>query len=116
MNTNKSKSRAETAGKPKAEAQAAAAPEQAEVPAPEAFLEEAKREPKRKLISDHSDTIRTLREEKKFTFRAIAEWFCERGIETDRGAVYRAYLLSMKIQSFEELVEEEQAVRDMEPD
>jgi hypothetical protein len=44
------------------------------IPAPDAFLEEAKREPKRQLIHDHIATIKTLRNEKRFTFRAIAEW------------------------------------------
>jgi hypothetical protein len=63
-----------------------------EIPAPDAFLEEAKSEPKRKLISDHIKTINTLREEKRFTFRAIAEWLTKRGIETDHSSVYRAYL------------------------
>ena len=63
-----------------------------EIPAPDAFLEEAKNEPKRKLISDHIKTINTLREEKRFTFRAIAEWLTKRGIETDHSSVYRAYL------------------------
>jgi hypothetical protein len=63
-----------------------------EIPAPDAFLEEAKNEAKRKLISDHIKTINTLREEKRFTFRAIAEWLTKRGIETDHSSVYRAYL------------------------
>ena len=45
-----------------------------EVPDPKAFLEEAKKESKRKLISDYSDTITVLRNEKRFTFRAIADW------------------------------------------
>ena len=64
----------------------------AECPEPEAFLTEAEKEPKRKLISDHLKTITTLRDEKRFTFREIAEWFRERGFETDHSAVYRAYL------------------------
>jgi hypothetical protein len=59
---------------------------------PEALLEQAKKEPKRILLMDHIVTIKTLRNEKKFTFRAIAEWFASRGIETDHSAVYRTYL------------------------
>jgi hypothetical protein len=66
-----------------------------EIPAPDAFLEEAKNEPKRKLISDHIDTINVLRNEKRFTFRAIAEWLTKRGIETDHSSVYRAYLAAI---------------------
>ena len=64
-------------------------------PAPEAFLEEAKKEPKRILLMDYIATINTLRLEKKFTFRAIADWLGQRGIETDHSAVYRAYLAAI---------------------
>lgn len=65
------------------------------VPPREAFLQEAKREPKRKLVSDHIETINHLRNEKRFTFRDIAAWLTARGIETDHSAVYRAYLAAI---------------------
>lgn len=67
----------------------------AEVPLPDAFLEQAKKEQKRKLVSDHVNTINLLRNEKRFTFREIAEWLTARGIETDHSAVYRAYLAAI---------------------
>ena len=70
-------------------------PPDLEVPAKEAFLEDAKGEPKRKLITDHIETINVLRNEKRFTFRAIAEWLTKRGIEADHSAVYRAYLAAI---------------------
>ena len=60
----------------------------------EAFLQDAEKEPKRILLADHTKTIRTLRDQKRLTFRAIAEWFGERGLETDQSAVYRAYWAS----------------------
>ena len=63
-----------------------------EVPSPDEFLDQAKSEPQRQLISDHIKTINTLRDEKRFTFRAIAEWLTKRGIQADHSAVYRAYL------------------------
>ena len=63
-----------------------------QVPPRDAFLEEAKKERKRKLITDHIQTINTLRNEKRFTFRAIADWLTKRGIEADHSSVYRAYL------------------------
>jgi hypothetical protein len=66
-----------------------------DVPSPDAFLAEAKSEPKRKLITDHIQTINVLRDEKRFTFRAIAEWLTERGIEADHSSVYRAYLAAI---------------------
>ncbi len=68
---------------------------QSDCPPPDAFLAEAMKEPKRILLMDFIATIRTLRLEKKFTFRAIAEWFAKRGVETDHSAVYRAYLASI---------------------
>jgi hypothetical protein len=63
-----------------------------EIPLPNAFLEEAREEPKRQLLSDHIETINLLRDGKRFTFRAIAEWLSARGIATDHSSVYRAYM------------------------
>jgi len=70
-------------------------PTQAETLADEAFLQDAEKEPKRILLADHIRTITTLRDKKRLTFRAIAEWFGERGLETDQSAVYRAYLTAI---------------------
>jgi hypothetical protein len=67
---------------------------QSDALAGEAFLEQAEKEPKRILLGDHIKTITTLRDKKRLTFRAIAEWFGERGVETDQGAIYRAYCAS----------------------
>jgi hypothetical protein len=61
----------------------------------EAFLEDATKEEKRVLLMDHIKPITVLRDEKKFTFRSIAEWFCKKGIEVDPSAIYRAYLASI---------------------
>ena len=63
-----------------------------EVPLPEAFLEEAKNEKRRQLLADHSQTITFLRDEKRFSFREIAEWLTKRGLDVNRGGVYRAYI------------------------
>jgi len=62
---------------------------------PDALLEEAKKEQKRALLMEHIETINTLRDEKKFTFRAIAEWLSQRGIKVDHSAVYRTYLAAI---------------------
>lgn len=88
-------------------------PTESAVPEPEAFLEEAKKERRRKLILDHTGTIRVLRNEKKFTFGGIADWFNERGFQTDRSAVYRAYLLSIPN---EQIDPNDTELREMEPD
>ena len=68
---------------------------QADILPEEAFLQDAEKEPKRILLADHTKTIRTLRDKKRLTFRAIAAWFGERGLETDQSAVYRAYCASL---------------------
>jgi hypothetical protein len=86
---------------------------ESDVPPPEAFLEEAKKERRRKLILDHTGTIRVLRNEKKFTFSAIADWFNERGFQTDRSAVYRAYLLSIPT---DQIDPNDTELQEMEPD
>jgi hypothetical protein len=84
-----------------------------DVPNSEAFLEEAKSEPKRKLILDHVKTIKVLRDEKNFTFSAIADWFMKKGFQTDRSAVYRAYLLAVPK---EQRDPNDQDWQEMEPD
>jgi hypothetical protein len=85
--------------KPKAAAQAVepvvASTAQTDTLPEEAFLQAAEQEPKRILLADHIKTIITLRDKKRLTFRAIAEWFGERGVETDQSAVYRAYCASI---------------------
>jgi uroporphyrinogen-III synthase len=64
-------------------------------PSPEALLQEAKNERKRVLLMEHAKTIAVLRDEKKFTFRAIAKWLLQRGIKVDHSAVYRTYLAAI---------------------
>ncbi|HWY29297.1 MAG TPA: hypothetical protein VNX46_01000 [Candidatus Acidoferrum sp.] len=86
---------------------------QADVLPEEAFLADAEKEPKRILLADHTRTIRTLRDKKRLTFRAIAEWFGERGLETDQSAVYRAYCASFpNVDDYGRPVEDEDPERD----
>jgi hypothetical protein len=85
----------ETRGRLANRAQTAGPPVNSELRKQEAFLEEARKECKRELLADHIETIRTLRDAKRFTFRAIAEWLNKRGIETDHSAVYRTYLAAI---------------------
>jgi transposase-like protein len=61
------------------------------------LLEMAEREPDRRPLVEYSDVICVLRDEKKFTFREIAEWLRERGVEADHNAVYRAYTRGMPV-------------------
>jgi hypothetical protein len=76
-------------------------------PLPEFVLREAMEEPDRTLVAEYGDSIRLLRDDKRFTFREIAEWLQERGIECDHNSVYREYTKRL---SFQE--EQEAAYRD----
>jgi hypothetical protein len=92
MKRKSSKSKVKAVPEPAADPHPGVVVSPIECPPREAFLAEARKEPKRKLLLDHSATITMLRDEKSFTFREIAEWFCKRGFQTDHSAVYRAYL------------------------
>lgn len=62
-----------------------------DVPPPDFLLAEAMNEPDRRLLEEYGQVIRTLRDEKRFTFREIAEWLKEYGFDCDHNAVYREY-------------------------
>ena len=65
-------------------------------PSPEVVAEAARAEPNVKLVEDYAQAIRILRDEKRLTFREIAEWLKKRfDIETDHNAVYRVYTKGM---------------------
>src|SRR5208283_1842555 len=98
MKNRNSKPKSKVVAQAKAGQSPVTAVVQSDCPPPAAFLEEAKKEPKRILLMDYIVTINTLRNEKNFTFRAIAEWFAERGIETDHSAVYRTFLAAVPAQ------------------
>ena len=68
---------------------------QLENPPPEYLLEEAMKEPDRKLLEEYIQTIKVLRDNKRFTFREIADWLKEYGVIADHNAIYRAYLKSL---------------------
>jgi hypothetical protein len=58
---------------------------------PQQLRTEAQREPSRRGLEDYLETIQLLKEEKGFSFREIASWLQQRGLETDHNAVWRAY-------------------------
>lgn len=62
-----------------------------EFPPPEYLLEEARKEPNCKLLQDYGEVISLLRDAKDFSFREIAEWLTENGVDADYNAVYRVY-------------------------
>jgi hypothetical protein len=65
-----------------------------EMPPPEALLREAEEEPNYRDLSEYCPVIATLRG-KGFSYREIAEWLSERGVELDHNAVYRLYTRNM---------------------
>lgn len=52
------------------------------------ILNDAKRAPSRETLADHRETIETLRQ-KNYTWREIAEFLRERGMETDHSKLFR---------------------------
>jgi hypothetical protein len=58
---------------------------------PEMVFRDAMEEPDRRLLEEYGDSIRVLRNDKRFSFREIAEWLQEYGIECDHNSVYRQY-------------------------
>jgi hypothetical protein len=62
---------------------------------PDLLLERAEQESARRALADYSAVIRTLRDEKNFTFREIAEWLKDYYVEADHNAVYREYTKGM---------------------
>ncbi len=64
------------------------------MPPPEELLREAEEEPNYRDLSHYASVIGTLRE-KGFSYRDIAEWFSQRGVDVDHNAVYRVYTNSL---------------------
>ncbi len=65
-----------------------------EMPPPDALLREAEEGPNYRDLSEYCPVIATLRG-KGFSYREIAEWLPERGVEFDHNAVYRLYTRNM---------------------
>ena len=64
------------------------------VPSPEQLHLEAEGEPNFRDLSAYASVIGTLRD-KGFSYREIAEWLSERGLEVNHNAVYRVYTNSL---------------------
>ncbi len=69
-----------------------------ENPPPDYLLAEAMKEPDRRLLEEYDQVIKTLRNEKRFTFREIAEWLIQYGVEVDHNAVYRQYTKGLSLE------------------
>lgn len=81
-------------------------------PPPEVLLEWAAQEPNYRELSDYLQVIYTLRE-KGFSYREIAEWLSEHGVDADYNAVYRVFMNSLSDrEAAMEAVREEEEARD----
>ena len=80
------------------------------MPPPEALFREAEEEPDVRTLSAYVDSMRVLRN-KGFSYREIADWLSERGVDVDHNAVYRVYTKSLSDYDahLEELQEGEEA-------
>jgi hypothetical protein len=58
---------------------------------PQQLRAEAEREPRRRCLDDYREAIRVLRDEKELSFREIAAWLQQRGLNVDHNAVWRTY-------------------------
>lgn len=56
-------------------------------------------EPIKRPLADYHNAIRVLRDEKKLTFREIAEWLDQFNVTADHNAVYREYTKAMPEES-----------------
>jgi hypothetical protein len=64
------------------------------MPWPEELQRQAEEEPNYRDLSQYASVIGTLRE-KGFSYRDIADWLSQRGVEVDHNAVYRVYRNSL---------------------
>jgi len=84
---------------------------------PDIVLREALNEPSPRQLDDYIDAICELKN-KRFTFREIAEWLKQYGIEADHNAVYRAYSKTVSdyeahlVAEHDKEVEENESYRD----
>jgi hypothetical protein len=82
--------------------------EQAEFMAdPKQLRAEAEKEPSRRGLEDYLETIRLLKDKKGFSFREIAAWLEQHGLNTDHNAVWRTYsklqMASNSVGSYEQI-------------
>jgi hypothetical protein len=64
------------------------------MPPPDWLFQQAEQEPDFRTLSAYVDSIHMLRE-KGFSYREIADWLSERGVDVDHNAVYRVYTNSL---------------------
>ena len=58
---------------------------------PQQLHAQAEKEPSRRGLDEYTDTIQVLKEDKDFSYREIAAWFQQRGLNVNHNAVWRAY-------------------------
>ena len=82
------------------------------MPPPDWLFQQAEQEPDFRTLSAYVDSIGMLRD-KGFSYRDIAHWLSERGVDADHNAVYRVYTNSLSDYDahLEDLREDDEARR-----
>ena len=63
-------------------------------PPPDLLFHQAEQEPDIRGLSEYVDSIQLLRE-KGFSYREIADWFSERGVNVTHNTVYRVFMKNL---------------------
>jgi hypothetical protein len=72
---------------------------------PQQLRAEAEKEPSHKGLDHYFEAIRVLKEDKGFSYREIAAWLQQRGLNVDHNAVWRAYSKTMRGGSADRTIE-----------
>jgi hypothetical protein len=75
---------------------------------PQQLRAEAEKVQPRRGLDEYSETIRVLKEDKGFSFREIAAWLQQRGVNIDHNAAWRAYSKTSPGSSTRNVVEQKE--------
>ena len=86
-----------------------------DLPDPHELLEEALAENDKHYLRPYWTTINALRE-KKFSYRQIAEWLNQRGLNVDHNAIYREHTKHMSDAEVSDQIEHDENLENVAED
>ena len=86
-----------------------------DLPDPRELLEEALAENDKHYLRPYWTTINALRE-KKFSYRQIAEWLNQRGLNVDHNAIYREHTKHMSDAEVSDQIEHDENLENVAED
>ena len=86
-----------------------------DLPDPRELLEEALAENDKHYLRPYWKTINALRE-KKFSYRQIAEWLNQRGLNVDHNAIYREHTKHMSDAEVSDQIEHDENLENVAED